>query len=145
MTLHGQHLVADERTGNPTAFRALNPATDQTLEPAFAEAGQADVDAALAAAKQAHATMLTRSRQDRAALLRAMATAIEELGAPLLERAHQETGLPLGRLTGERGRTTAQLRITIRSSVTLLHRCSNACPRLPKSSCSIRLFFRRFP
>src|SRR5213078_4248168 len=47
----------------------------------------------------------------RAAFLRAIADELIAAGAPLLERAHQETGLPMARLEGERGRTVGQLRL----------------------------------
>jgi alpha-ketoglutaric semialdehyde dehydrogenase len=47
----------------------------------------------------------------KAHLLRSIADEIELLGAELLETAHQETHLPLARLTGERGRTLGQLRL----------------------------------
>lgn len=43
--------------------------------------------------------------------MEAIADAILDLGDSLLERAHQESGLPLARLTGERGRTVNQLRM----------------------------------
>jgi len=49
--------------------------------------------------------------ETRAAFLDRIATAIEELGEPLLQCASEETSLPLPRLTGERGRTCAQLRM----------------------------------
>uniref|UniRef100_UPI001D11681F aldehyde dehydrogenase family protein n=1 Tax=Raoultella sp. 18093 TaxID=2681425 RepID=UPI001D11681F len=47
----------------------------------------------------------------RAAFLEAIADQIMALGDALLERAHSETGLPMARLTGERGRTVGQLRL----------------------------------
>ena len=47
----------------------------------------------------------------RAAFLEAIADNIMALGDTLLNRAHAETGLPLARLTGERGRTVGQLRL----------------------------------
>src|SRR5690606_28540093 len=40
-----------------------------------------------------------------------IASEIEALGDELLQRAHAETGLPMARLTGERARTTGQLRL----------------------------------
>ncbi|WP_184544346.1 aldehyde dehydrogenase (NADP(+)) [Mucilaginibacter sp. FT3.2] len=43
--------------------------------------------------------------------LEAIATEIEALGDPLLQKASEETNLPIARLTGERGRTTGQLRM----------------------------------
>ncbi|PVY42287.1 aldehyde dehydrogenase (NADP(+)) [Pontibacter virosus] len=47
----------------------------------------------------------------KAELLRTIAEEIEQLGDELLETAHQESNLPLARLTGERGRTVGQLRL----------------------------------
>jgi 2,5-dioxopentanoate dehydrogenase len=47
----------------------------------------------------------------KAELLRAIADEIENLGDELLETAHQESNLPLARITGERGRTISQLRL----------------------------------
>lgn len=47
----------------------------------------------------------------KAELLRTIAKEIEQLGDELLETAHQESNLPLARLTGERGRTINQLRL----------------------------------
>ena len=43
MTLHGQHLIAGERTGSPAAFRALNPATDEPYGSNFPEIGFCDI------------------------------------------------------------------------------------------------------
>ena len=47
----------------------------------------------------------------RALFLEAIANNIESLGDALLAKASEETNLPLPRLTGERGRTTMQLRM----------------------------------
>src|SRR5205823_5986961 len=46
-----------------------------------------------------------------AALLEAIASEIEALGDQLIELASRETSLPAARLTGERARTTGQLRL----------------------------------
>ena len=51
------------------------------------------------------------SGQERARLLDRIADRLEGLGDVLIETAHRETSLPLARLTGERGRTCAQLRM----------------------------------
>ncbi|MEX2502448.1 MAG: aldehyde dehydrogenase (NADP(+)), partial [Trueperaceae bacterium] len=45
------------------------------------------------------------------AFLEAIAEQIEALGPALIERASAESGLPTGRIEGERGRTTGQLRM----------------------------------
>ena len=47
----------------------------------------------------------------RARFLETIADRIQALGDELLERGHAETGLPIARLTGERGRTMGQLRL----------------------------------
>ena len=112
MTLHGLSLIA----GTPAArggktYRAHNPATGTALEPAFHEASAAEVDQALAASASAFEAYRRCSGADRARLLEAIATEIEALGDALLQRAQAETGLPLARLTGERGRTCGQLRL----------------------------------
>ena len=52
--------------------------------------------------------------EQRAVFLESIADAILALGPELLERAHQETGLPMARLEGERGRTMNQLRLFAR-------------------------------
>jgi alpha-ketoglutaric semialdehyde dehydrogenase len=112
MSLHGLSLLAGQpgQTGG-TTFHATNPATGERLEPAFHEASLAEAGAALDAAAEAWVDLRTRSGADRARLLETMAAEIEALGDTLLQRAHAETGLPLARLTGERGRTCGQLRL----------------------------------
>src|SRR5688500_9825813 len=112
MTLHGKSLIAGTsgQTGGRT-FRAVNPATNQSLEPDFLEASPGEVDRALSAAAEAFSEYRARSGADRAQLLESIATEIEQLGDTLLQRANAETGLPLARITGERARTCGQLRL----------------------------------
>lgn len=69
-----------------------------------------DVDRAASAARDAFA-VFAQDREKRAALLEAIAANLEGLGDSLLAAAHEESALPLARLQGERGRTTAQLRL----------------------------------
>lgn len=112
MTLHGKSLLAG--TPGPAGgktFRAINPATATALEPDFHEASAADVARTLDASAAAFAEYRTRSGADRARLLETIATEIEALGDPLLQRVTAETGLPLARITGERARTCGQLRL----------------------------------
>ena len=112
MTLHGKSLIAG--TPGPSGgktFRAVNPATNERLEPDFHEASAGDADRALNAAVTAFADYRARPAADRARLLEAIADEIEALGDALLQRASAETGLPLARITNERGRTCAQLRL----------------------------------
>lgn len=112
MNLHGLSLIAGSvgQTGGRT-FRGIDPTTNTALEPDFHEASPAEADRALEAAAGAFGEFRQRSGEDRARLLEGIATEIEALGDALLQRAHAETGLPLARLTGERGRTCGQLRL----------------------------------
>ncbi|MES2268555.1 MAG: aldehyde dehydrogenase (NADP(+)) [Bacteroidota bacterium] len=64
--------------------------------------------------QQSHAAFLkyqSVSAEEKAMFLDAIAEEIEALGDSLLQKASEETNLPLPRLTGERGRTTSQLRM----------------------------------
>ena len=91
-------------------LRAINPATGEVLEPAFAHATNTEVDAAMQAAQRAFAVTRTLSVERRAQLLQAIAAQILGLGNALLQRGQAETGLPLARLTGERARTCHQFK-----------------------------------
>ena len=92
-------------------FRATDPATGAVLEPAYHESTSGDVDRAVHAAESAFESFGSSPADQRASFLRAIAEEIIALGAPLLERASQETGLPMARLEGERARTVGQLRL----------------------------------
>jgi NADP-dependent aldehyde dehydrogenase len=112
MSLHGKSLIA----GTPGAksartFHAVSPLDSQRLGPAFHESPLEDVAQALELADAAFLTLRAGGAEPRAALLEKIAEEILALGDALLERAHRETGLPLDRLTGERGRTVGQLRL----------------------------------
>ena len=112
MSLHGKSLVAGApRSAGPSTFTAYNPVLGLPLEPTFEEAGDALVDEALHAAQEAVADFRRSTPEARAVFLETIAGEIVGLGDVLLERAHQETGLPLERLSGERGRTVGQLRL----------------------------------
>ena len=112
MELHGQHLIGSATSAEAEAtFTAIDPRTGTPLATAFHDATPAEVDRAFRLADAAHPTFENHGRTARAAFLEAIAVGIEALGDPLLERASAETGLPLARLTGERGRTCAQLRM----------------------------------
>lgn len=112
MNLHGMSLIAGARApANGSTFHAVNPATGERLQPEFHDVGLADIDTVLTAAAAAFADYRARPAADRAQLLETIATEIEALGDPLLQRASAETGLPVARITGERARTCGQLRL----------------------------------
>lgn len=113
MQLLGSSVIPQDlaTTAGADRFTASNPATGASLDPDFAEATTAEVDAAAAAAAAAFEAYRETSPHLRAAFLRAIADEVVELGDILIARAHAETGLPEARLTGERGRTVGQLRL----------------------------------
>lgn len=106
----GGHLIAGQVSREGTAvFHSFNPRTGVTGE-AFANATPAEIDRAVQAAQAAFADVRAYPAARLAGLLDAIAAAIEALGDDLLALTDAETGLGLPRLTGERGRTTGQLR-----------------------------------
>lgn len=112
MQLSGNNLIAGvESNKGPTPFRAVNPSNRAELEPAFYEATSQETNDAVRAAEKSFDALRQASAEQRATLLENIAEEMEALGDALLERAHQETGLPLGRLTGERGRAVNQTRL----------------------------------
>ncbi|MEM8906699.1 MAG: aldehyde dehydrogenase (NADP(+)), partial [Bacteroidota bacterium] len=70
-----------------------------------------EIEQAMQLAEQAFQNYKHSSGQKRANFLRTIAQEIEALGDELIHRAMQESGLPEGRLKGERGRTVNQLRL----------------------------------
>jgi alpha-ketoglutaric semialdehyde dehydrogenase len=115
MPLHGTSLIngvfITPCASGSQPFAAASPLGPAPLPPLFYEATEADVDRALGAAEASRTALEAAGSRGRAALLEGIAAELETLGAPLLERARLETGLPLERLTSERNRTTGQLRL----------------------------------
>jgi len=97
--------------GESTSFQAVDPTTNAALETAFHEASTHQVSQAVSAAEGAFPEYSGLPATRRAEFLRAIAAELINAGAPLLERARAETGLPLARLEGERGRTVHQLQL----------------------------------
>ena len=112
MHLTGELLIGGEsRKGTNGEIKGVNPATGETLEPAFGGATKADVEAAAALAHEAFASYRALPYETRATFLEAIAEHIEAIGDDLIVRTMAETGLPRPRLEGERGRTVGQLRL----------------------------------
>jgi NADP-dependent aldehyde dehydrogenase len=111
-TITGANFIGgrESREGG-VAFRAQDPKTGGALDPEFAEATPAEIDAAARAAGEAFDACASVPPARRAAFLRAIAEQLEGLGDVLLEQAEAETALPRPRLTGERGRTANQARL----------------------------------
>ncbi|WP_405144470.1 aldehyde dehydrogenase (NADP(+)) [Sphaerisporangium sp. NBC_01403] len=101
----------------PTSFRATSPLTGQD-GPSIHEATPAEVTAAVAAATDAYRELRTWPPSRLAALLDAVAAALEDRSGEIVASARQETGLPVPALEGESLRTVGQLRMFSRLVLT---------------------------
>ncbi|WP_225548279.1 aldehyde dehydrogenase (NADP(+)) [Chromobacterium violaceum] len=133
MNLTGKMLIGGQGVaGRRDMIRALDPSTDQLLEPGYAGADREQVEQACALAWEAFDAYRETAPEARARLLETIADEIEALGDALIERAMVETGLPRARLQGERGRTCGQLRLfarTLRAGEWLDARVDPAMPQ----------------
>lgn len=112
--MDGSFLIGSRAVFRDETFRALDPATNTTVAPDFSVSTAQDVSDACAQAAAAFDSFRELDPGDRARFLETVADRIEALGGALIERAMLESGLAQARLTGERGRTTAQLRLFAR-------------------------------
>ncbi len=76
----------------------------------FAKGRVQDIEASVEAAQETFLEYSNSSREKRAEFLNTIADEIEKRGEELSKIGNEETGLPLARLEGEKGRTTMQLR-----------------------------------
>ncbi len=108
----GEMLIGGNAVrGREAAVHGHNPATGQPIEPAFQGGSAADVAGACELAEAAFDRYRETSLEDRARFLETIADELIALGDPLIERACTESGLPRGRIEGERGRTVGQFRL----------------------------------
>ncbi|WP_293972607.1 aldehyde dehydrogenase (NADP(+)) [Sphingomonas sp.] len=104
-------IGAKEVAGSNGSVFGIDPATGETLQPAYGGATTGDLERACALAAEAFEPFSALAPAKRAEFLEAIADAIMALGDELIVRVMQESGLPRGRLEGERGRTCGQLRL----------------------------------
>jgi NADP-dependent aldehyde dehydrogenase len=112
MQITGDQIIANDFTrSNSESFYAANPVTGENLPTEFFEASAEEIDQAVKMAEEAFVVYRKKTDQERADFLERIGEEIIALGDTLIERCQQETGLPIGRLQGERGRTVNQLRM----------------------------------
>ncbi|MCB8887845.1 aldehyde dehydrogenase (NADP(+)) [Vreelandella malpeensis] len=143
MNLTGEMLIGQKAVkGSRDPIHAMNPATNERLEPGYAGGTQADVEQACQLACEAFDRYRETSLEDRSTFLETIADEIEALGDALIERAVAESGLPQARIQGERGRTCGQLRMfakTVRAGEWLDVRVDPAMPdRQPMPRADLR-------
>ncbi len=112
MKITGENIIGytSSATGT-TTFEATNPATGELLPGTFHQATANEADEIAAKAAAAFKIYSQKSGEEKAIFLEAIVEEIMALGDDLINRAMAETGLPAARLTGERGRTTGQLKL----------------------------------
>src|SRR5471032_3132971 len=91
-------------------FKSVNPATNEVVG-VFYKATPAEVEKTVSLAAAAFQVYRKKSGAEKAAFLEAAASAIEALGDELVTICSTESALPKGRIQGEMGRTTGQLRM----------------------------------
>ncbi len=114
MNIEGKQIIGLtlDSSGSGAAFYPVNPQTGKEIkEVKYFNASEEQMDKAVKLSSKAHISYKKTSSKERAGFLRAIAEEIESIGELLTTTAGAETGLPAGRLNGERGRTTGQLRM----------------------------------
>jgi NADP-dependent aldehyde dehydrogenase len=111
MKLTGNLLIgANEVPATEGTLKALNPATNQLIEPDFALGGSAEVDMAVNLADAAFDDYSHTSLAQRSAFLERIADHLDAVTSALAARAALETGLPEAQLQGEAAKAATQFR-----------------------------------
>lgn len=110
--LKGYNLVGQTESAEGDQFlESFSIVSNENLPGKFTIATAEEIDKAVAKATTAFEVYKLMAAEKRAVFLETIAAEITAIGEPLIERAMQESGLPEGRLQGERGRTTGQLKL----------------------------------
>jgi NADP-dependent aldehyde dehydrogenase len=109
--MDGSYLIGGQRRTSAQTFQGIEAATGQALPGDFAVTTPEDLALACTLAEQAFDHFRETAPETRATFLEAIATALEKRSEAIVARAMLESGLPQGRLNGELGRTTGQLRL----------------------------------
>ncbi len=147
MNLQGKQLIgfAFSAEGEST-FQAFNPTTGEKLPTQFHKATKGELEQAAEKAQAAFQVYRKKSGLEKASFLEKIAEEIENIGDALVEIATAETGLPAGRIQGERGRTTGQLRLfaqLLRDGSWVNARIETAIPdRQPLPKVDLRMMHR---
>ena len=112
MILEGKQVIGNSISAEgESTFQALNPTTGEKLPTQYHKATKAELELAAQKAQAAFKIYRKKSGLEKASFLDKIAEEIENIGDDLVQIATAETGLPAGRIQGERGRTTGQLRL----------------------------------
>jgi NADP-dependent aldehyde dehydrogenase len=104
------NLISEKKSSEGSEYlQSQNPATKRILDKRFLVATSEEIDVAAEEAFIAWKSYKSVTGKQKANFLRTIAAEIEKLGDVLVQCAMQESGLPQGRIIGERGRTCNQL------------------------------------
>jgi len=108
----GHNYIGGARSaaGNRT-LHSHDASSGEALPYSFIQATEAEVDAAARAAAAAYPAFRSLAASRRAQFLDAIATQLDALGEDFVALVCRETALPAGRIQGERGRTSGQMRL----------------------------------
>lgn len=142
--LKGELLIGgNSRRGENGEIFGVEAMTGKQMQPSFGGATTVDLNEACRLADEAYDDFRNVSLDKRAAFLETIAQNIVDIGDELIERCVAESGLPRGRIEGERGRTVGQLRLfasILREGAFLDVRIDKALPeRQPLPRPDIRL------
>ena len=108
----GQNYIGGQRLGAGSVYlQSFDATTGEALPGHFIQATQDEVDAAAKAASDACPIYRNLPASRRAEFLDAIADELDALGDDFVSTVCRETALPAGRIQGERGRTSGQMRL----------------------------------
>ncbi len=107
----GKNYIGNQLSAKGTkTYKTFNPQLNTENDAVFFEAISEEINQAVILASEAFKEYKNISGVKKALFLRTIADEIENLGDELIDMYISESGLPVGRAGGERGRTVGQLR-----------------------------------
>jgi NADP-dependent aldehyde dehydrogenase len=108
----GHNYIGGQRSAaGSVKLQSVDATTGEALPHDFFQATTPEVDAAASAAAAAYPAYRSLSAERRAQFLDAIADELDALGDDFVALVCRETALPAGRIQGERGRTSGQMRL----------------------------------
>ena len=108
----GHNYIGGQRSAEGSVIvKSVDASTGETLGYDFHQATLDEVDRAARAAATAYPTFRALSAERRAEFLDAIADELDAMGDEFVAVVCRETALPAGRIQGERGRTSGQMRL----------------------------------
>ena len=108
----GHNYIGGQRSAEGNVIvKSVDATTGETLAADFHQATTGEVDRAARAAASAYPAFRALSAGRRADFLDAIADELDGLGDDFVALVCRETALPAGRIQGERGRTSGQMRL----------------------------------